>query len=564
MIKKIDLLLRHKKQIFAILKNHLTDVEVWAYGSRVNGKSHPASDLDLVLRAPDLNEIPSSKLSELKTAFADSNIPFLVEVRDWALLPDSFHNEIKSNYIVFFKGNKQGIKNTKGCSSSNQKKSILERKKSSHKGTSKTENLFEFKQTEIGTVPKNWEVCTIEKLFDLKQGKSLSSKNQTGLYLKPFLRTSNVFWGYLSLTKVDEMDIPEKERKALSLKKEDLLVCEGGDIGRTAIWNEELEECYYQNHIHRLRAKEKNVSPLFYMYWMDVAIRILNIYGTFGNRTTIPNLPGKRLLKFKIPHPPLPEQEKIAGILSQIQRAIEVQNELIETAKELKRSTMKQLFTCGIKGQKTKQTEIGEIPEEWDVCSISEIGDVITGTTPKTSNETYYGGQYKLISPADLDSGKYVNTAHRMLSEEGLSQCRTLPRYSVLVGCIGNIGKVGMTLDKKSATNQQINAIVCNQKSNPHFVFYCLFFFKKNLQLKASQTTVPILNKTNFEHFKIPCPPLPEQKEISDILTKIDQKIQTHKKKKSKLEELFKTMLNKLMTGKIRAHKLNIKSITGQ
>ena len=180
------------------------------------------------------------------------------------------------------------------------------------------------------------------------------------------------------------MDIPEKERKALSLKKEDLLVCEGGDIGRTAIWNEELEECYYQNHIHRLRAKEKNVFPLFYMYWMDVAIRKLNIYGTFGNRTTIPNLPGKRLLKFKIPHPPLPEQEKIAGILSQIQEAIEVQDKLIETAKKLKQSAMKQLFTYGVKGKKTKQTEIGEIPVDWNVDSVNNI--YIFSKKPKNLN----------------------------------------------------------------------------------------------------------------------------------------------------------------------------------
>ena len=100
MVRKIDLLPRHRKQINAILKKHLPGIEVWAYGSRVNGKSHPASDLDLVLRAPDLNTIPSSKLYELKEAFTESNIPFLVETRDWALLPKSFHREIESNYVV--------------------------------------------------------------------------------------------------------------------------------------------------------------------------------------------------------------------------------------------------------------------------------------------------------------------------------------------------------------------------------------------------------------------------------------------------------------------------------
>lgn len=202
-----------------------------------------------------------------------------------------------------------------------------------------------------------------------------------------------------------------------------------------------------------------------------------------------------------------------------------------------------------------KQTEIGEIPKDWEVCSISEIGDVITGTTPKTSNETYYGGQYKLISPADLDSEKYVNTAHRMLSEEGLSQCRTLPRYSVLVGCIGNVGKIGMTLDEKSATNQQINAIVCNQKSDPHFVFYCLFFFKKFLQLKASQTTVPILNKTNFKLFRIPCPPLSEQKKIAGILSQIQKAIEVQDKLIEATKELKQSTMKQLFTYGVKGQK---------
>ena len=205
------------------------------------------------------------------------------------------------------------------------------------------------KQTELGTIPKDWEVVTIERLFNLKQGKSLSSKNQTGLYLKPFLRTSNVFWSYLDLEKVDKMDIPDRERESLLLKKGDLLVCEGGDIGRTAIWNEELRECYYQNHIHRLRAKEEDICPQFYMYWMDVAVRILNIYGTFGNRTTIPNLSGKRLLKFKIPRPPLTEQEKISDILTKIDHKIQTHKKKKSKLEELFRSMLNRLMTGKIR-----------------------------------------------------------------------------------------------------------------------------------------------------------------------------------------------------------------------
>ena len=79
-------------------------MEVWAYGSRVNGGSHSASDLDLVLRSFSLDPIDSRKLFALKEALKESGIPFLVEAGDWALLPKSFHQEIEKNHVVLFKG----------------------------------------------------------------------------------------------------------------------------------------------------------------------------------------------------------------------------------------------------------------------------------------------------------------------------------------------------------------------------------------------------------------------------------------------------------------------------
>ena len=179
------------------------------------------------------------------------------------------------------------------------------------------------KQTEIGEIPEGWEVVTVEELFEMKQGKSLSSRKQTGKHLKPFLRTSNVLWGKIDLSKVDEMDVLPDEREKLLLRQDDLLVCEGGDIGRTAIWQSEIAECYFQNHIHRLRAKTDDIISIFYMYWLQLAIGLRNTYGTFGNRTTIPNLSGKTLSLFQLPKPKKSEQNNIDTKLSTIDRKIE-------------------------------------------------------------------------------------------------------------------------------------------------------------------------------------------------------------------------------------------------
>ena len=100
MNEEIHLLPRHKEQLDRILSLFLPNVEVWAYGSRVNGKSYDGSDLDLVLRAPGLQEIPLKDLAGFRMALRESRIPFFVEAQDWARIPEEFHREIERNYVV--------------------------------------------------------------------------------------------------------------------------------------------------------------------------------------------------------------------------------------------------------------------------------------------------------------------------------------------------------------------------------------------------------------------------------------------------------------------------------
>ena len=101
MAEGLHLSSRHREEIEALLHKHLPGVEVWAYGSRVNGRSHDGSDLDLVLRSPKLAEIDISRLADFIEALQDSTIPFLVEARDWARLPESFYHEIEREHVVF-------------------------------------------------------------------------------------------------------------------------------------------------------------------------------------------------------------------------------------------------------------------------------------------------------------------------------------------------------------------------------------------------------------------------------------------------------------------------------
>ena len=110
MTDRLHLAPKHRTMIAVLLREHLLGVEVWAYGSRVNGRSHDGSDLDLVLRGPGLNEIPIEHLVDFEEAVRDSTIPFLVEARDWARLPENFHGEIERDYVVVQKSAGLGAK----------------------------------------------------------------------------------------------------------------------------------------------------------------------------------------------------------------------------------------------------------------------------------------------------------------------------------------------------------------------------------------------------------------------------------------------------------------------
>ncbi|ACY49754.1 restriction endonuclease subunit S [Rhodothermus marinus] len=187
-------------------------------------------------------------------------------------------------------------------------------------------------------LPYGWHWVRLEEIFEVQQGASMSPKRRAGRNPKPFLRTKNVLWGTVDLSLIDEMDFTDKEIEKLRLQPGDLLVCEGGDVGRTAIWEGQLPLVLYQNHIHRLRAKDAEVEPRFFMYWMQAAYQVFLAYQGAESRTAIPNLSGRRLKNFNAPLPPLSEQRRIVAHLEAVQekiRALKAAQE--ETDEELKR-----------------------------------------------------------------------------------------------------------------------------------------------------------------------------------------------------------------------------------
>jgi len=261
------------------------------------------------------------------------------------------------------------------------------------------------------------------------------------------------------------------------------------------------------------------------------------------------------LTQLAIPLPPLPEQKKIAHILSTVQRAIEAQERIIQTTTELKKALMHKLFTEGLRNEPQKQTEIGPVPEGWEMVEIGDLGKCVTGSTPKTKVASFYDPPSEdFIAPADLGARRYVYDSEKKISPEGMATIRPIPKDAVMCVCIGSsIGKVGMSYREESATNQQINSIICKKGRDPEFVYYLLSYRWECWKSFATFGPVPILSKGRFTSIKVAIPSsIEEQQVIAKPLVALETKVEVAEKKVAALHDLFRTLLHELMTAKIR------------
>lgn len=188
-----------------------------------------------------------------------------------------------------------------------------------------------------------------------------------------------------------------------------------------------------------------------------------------------------------------------------------------------------------------------EFSGEWKKCIIQDYGEVITGNTPPTNNAEYYNnGSYLWASPADLGTGKKINDTKTKLSESGFKKTRIIPKGSILVTCIGStIGKIGMAVETMSS-NQQINSIIVNEKSNNDFVYYAISRAFPRYLSEVGVQAVPILSKSNFEKLPNYTTSIEEQDKTGYFLNLLDERIATQNKIIEDLKKLKCAIIEKL------------------
>jgi type I restriction enzyme S subunit len=266
--------------------------------------------------------------------------------------------------------------------------------------------------------------------------------------------------------------------------------------------------------------------------------------------------------------PPLDEQLSIANVLDLVRRSIGLQDRTLVVAEELKRAAMRTLFTRGLRGEVQKETEIGPIPDSWGVIDLGTLGRIGNGSTPKKSVPEYWiGGTYPWLTSAKVYD-REIKEADQFVTEIALSRCH-LPKVqpgSVVVAITGQGKTLGhcAVLGIEATINQHLAYIAVDQaKADPFFVRgYLETQYDYLRQVGAGGgSTKGALTCGFLRGMKIPLPQLDEQHEIVAILDAIDRKVDLHKRKRAVLDELFRALLHKLMTGEIRVADLHLSAL---
>ncbi len=410
-----------------------------------------------------------------------------------------------------------------------------------------------FKETEIGLIPSDWDVveltenCVAKLIMGQSPPSSTYNKDRKGL---PFLQGKAEF-GSVS-------PLPEKwcTKPSRIAEKNDVLISVRAPVGDV---NMSPFQCSIGRGLAAIRADKKSL-PYFLFYYLQYSKKRIEDEGTGSTFKAI----NKSVLEhLKIPLPVLSEQQKIAAVLSKIQQSIEQQYKIIQITKELKKSLMNRLFVEGLQDEGQKETEIGLIPKSWNstkICECYEFTKKPRGFAIKEKTKIPFIPM-ELISEEERITDKYELrdkfSSGTFVLRGDLVVAKITPSFeNGKQGIIGNI-----PFESTYATTEVWPIHNVKGKSDINYLYY---YLKKpsvradvagKMEGSTGRQRVP---KNVLENLLIPLPSLKEQEEIVSIFISLDKKLSQAKVRKLTLQALFKTMLNQLMTGKVRVKNLDI------
>ncbi|WP_270751313.1 restriction endonuclease subunit S, partial [Pseudoruminococcus massiliensis] len=424
-------------------------------------------------------------------------------------------------------------------------------------------------------IPSKWVWCNLGMLFSHNTGKALNASKTDGVSLT-YITTSNVYWNSFELDNLKIMPFTDSEIEKCTVKKGDLLVCEGGDIGRAAIWQFE-NEIRIQNHLHRLRPYDRIYTKFYYyiMYLYKANGRIN------GNGIGLQGLSSNALHNIIVPVPPVEEQKRIVDNIDSVLSLIEqieshkqslssqidnIKSKILDLAIHGKlvpqdpndepasvlleriRAEKEELIKQGkIKRDKKESVifkgddnsyyeKIGdsvacidaelpfEIPDSWCWARLSSFTEVIMGSSPRSqdicsdSNYTeFHQGKIYFSDYFLKESNQYTKKISKIAPENSVLLCVRAP-----------VGEVNIT-DREICIGRGLSSIHAYDKIQNNFLFYWLKTQKRVLVNKSTGSTFSAITIDTVKNILLPIPPINEQLKITQKILDLNSNIESIK-----------------------------------
>lgn len=414
----------------------------------------------------------------------------------------------------------------------------------------------------IGEIPEGWRCIKLGLISSSTLGRMLDSERQSGECLAPYLSNKDVQWFRFISSDLKEMDFPHETRNSYKIIDGDMLVCEGGEVGRCAVWHGPSPDFFFQKALHRVRFNPSTMNPDFAAYQMFQKAQDTMFREVRKGESTISHLPGDQLSKLIMITPPLAEQRAIADFLdaktAEIDGLVADCEREVELLQEYRKAVISEAVTKGLDPHAPMKDSgvewIGEIPEGWGFENLGSHSSMLTPMRDKPSDLT---GPIPWVRIEDYD-GKYISE-----SKEGYGvsaavasdmNLKIYPVGTLLCTSSCDLGKCAI-VTKELVSNQRFIGIIPTDY-NIDYLYYLMLSSAERLNFLSTGTIQANLSRKSFEHLKLPYPPCGEQKSIADFLdaktAEIDGLIDAKRQMAEKLREYRKSLISEAVTGKFK------------
>lgn len=400
-----------------------------------------------------------------------------------------------------------------------------------------------YKRTEVGVIPEEWAVSNVGSEFDIQLGKMLDAEKNAGTP-KPYLGNRSVQWGNIGTDDLQTMRMSPSDLQRFRLRRGDLLVCEGGEVGRSALWVDQLPECYYQKALHRLRPLN-GFNPRLMLellrFWVDH-----DKLGDFVSQTSIAHLTKEKFEQVPMPVPPVSEQRAIATALSDVDALLTQLDRLIAKKRDIKQAAMQQLLTG--------KTRLPGFEGEWEVKRLRDIASLLRDNVIPANEPEQLFVHFSL--PA-FDAGKIpvIETG----SAIGSNKFR-VPQEAVLVSKLNpRIPRIWAPPDipDQAVASTEFLVLLPKEFVSRTFLFVLCTspYFCAQMELAATGTTGSHQRISPSIALNIAAS-IPtdanEQTAIATILSDMDAELATLETRRNKTRALKQGMMQALLTGRTR------------